>query len=120
MAGYALRTEGLRELSRTFRHMEGDTKKFMRATLKDIGTPFAAAATSEEQSEFTGDLAGFVSKLGRGMMVEVRRRRSTGQRGDFGSLLMRKVLLPLQREREEETVEAVGKAFDRFADRYGF
>lgn len=120
MPANVVRTEGLRELSRSFKYMEKETKTVFRKTLKEIGDPFAQEATSQEQSTFEGPLSGFVAKLGRGMTVEIRRRSSTRTRGDFGSLLMRRLLLPLRAEREEETVRAVGEAFDHLADRAGF
>lgn len=118
MAAAAIRVEGLQELGRTFKRMEKTTAKTMRDGLRGAGRIVAEDATSRE-SRYPG-LSGFTSRIGRGTSVEVKRRRSTGTRGDFGALLMRRVLLPAQRAREDEVVRALEEMLGRWAAREGF
>lgn len=117
-----VRLKGSRQLHRALKDYDNGLKLQFEAELRAAGEIVAAGA----QTRFVGvdarSAAGFRSKVkgfGR-VVVQQSRRRTTGNRGDFGSLQMRKALLPSLSENEPQVIRAVEGMLDRLGRQEGF
>lgn len=122
MAVETVRIKGLRELNRALKNYDKDLNK-------DLERELLAAATlvkEDAYQRFVGvDLksaGGFRPRIrgfGR-VVVEQRYRKTTGQHPNFGSLQMRRALLPALSAQEEPVMKAVEGMLDRLGLEEGF
>ena len=114
MAATGVKVKGLRELHRALKNADQETKKQLERELRDAGDIVRDRAGMK-----FGNPGLRTSTAGFGR-VKVTRRRSRHLRGDFGSLLMRRSLLPALAETEPQVIEAVEGMLDRVGRKEGF
>lgn len=117
MAQPTVRVRGYKEFARACNKAERETKGEVRGVYKQVGEIVRREAAGRFAPIDAGSAAGFrVAVRTRGVSVEQRRKRTTGNRGDYGALQMRRALLPAMAEKENEVVEAFEDALDKVAD----
>ena len=122
MAAGPIRVRGLRALQRDFKKMSKDLSKSVDNELKEAGDVVAQEARSLFMHYDARSAVGFrprVRGFGR-VVVEQRRRRTTGKRGDYGSLQMQKALIPGLWHKADEVERVLERMLDRLAGRYRF
>jgi hypothetical protein len=115
-----LKVRGLRELHRALKRYDGDLN--LESELRDAGEIVAVGARERFVGISPKSAAGFKSRVkgfGR-VVVQQSRRRTTGRRGDFGSLQMRRALLPSVAANETKVLNAVEGMLDRLGRENGF
>ena len=118
----AVRVKGLRQLHRALKEYSDDVKRELEQELRAAGEIVATSARSKFVGIDQRSAAGFKSKtkgFGR-VVVQQSRRRTTGRRGDFGSLQMRRALLPAVGENQAQVLEHIEGMLDRIGRRNGF
>lgn len=108
-----VRTTGIRELQRAARQAGGEAPKLLRARLKKVGDVVKTDAVERLAPLSERSASGFrVYVRQRGVSVEQSRRRTTGQRGDWGALQMRRILIPSLLENEDDVRDEADRALD--------
>ena len=121
MAAGTVRVKGLKELQRDFRKMSREVSKEIRDGLREAAEPVRAEASSRFSSIDARSAAGYrVAVRTRCVSVEQRRRRTTGRHPEFGSLQMRRALLPALAAKENEVVDGVDHVLGKLAGENGF
>ncbi len=112
---------GLRELNRDLGRMDKNLKRELQASLRAVAEPVAADARSKaiRFGPATSEKIRAGSSRGQAV-VRQNARRTTGARPDFGSLLMRTVLVPALVENEEMIVKGVEEMLDHLSGGNGF
>jgi hypothetical protein len=112
---------GLPALQRAIKTMERNAAKYARDALEDVARPIAASAT-ERKARYPGAALGNIHPraFSNRVFVEDRTPPFTGMRGDFGSLIMRRAMLPALYEHQDDAVRELDNALDRLARRAGF
>jgi hypothetical protein len=117
MASSTVRVKGLKELNRAINKADKDTKKLLKARFVKVGDIVRDEGRSRFSSIDAGSAAGFQSKaLVSGVKVQQSKRKTTGRRGDYGSLQMRRALLPALDAKQSDVVDELEKALDDIAD----
>lgn len=116
--GATVRIKGERELIMALKRAESDLKPMFEGELKRAADVVAGEASSRVSKyrgvgPIRGRLKGFTA-------IAESRARSRGIRPDFGSLLMRRGLLPARSTKMNETIRRVELALDRLGERNGF
>ena len=122
MAVGEVRVRGLRELHAALKRYDVEVKKDFEKELREAGKLVAASARSKFSAIDARSAAGFrprVRGFGR-VVVEQRLGRTTGLRPDFGSLQMRRALLPAMREEEPQVIAAIDDLLGRVGREEGF
>jgi hypothetical protein len=117
-----VRVKGLREVERAFREMAPETKKAIDRELVDAGKIVARDAARRFSPVNARSAAGFKSRVrsyGR-LVVEQRRRRTTGKRPDYGALQMRRALLPARQAHTPLIERRMEQVVDLIARHNGF
>ena len=121
MAASAVIVKGDREVARAFKSMERDARKAMRDRLKKEMDPVRSGAQSRFSSVSPRSAAGFRTKVRtRDVAVQQSLRRTTGRRGDFGAMQMRRALEPELQENEAKIVKGLTDALDDLGREHGF
>lgn len=118
----SVKVTGLRQMHRAFKEYDDDLKRELEDELRAAGTIVAATARARFGYIDARSAAGFKSKtkgFGR-VVVQQSRRKKTGKRPDFGSLQMRRALLPALSENEPQVLRHVENMLDRIGRRNGF
>lgn len=113
---------GLRQLHSALKRYNLELKLELEKELRDAGEIVTASARDLFSSVDARSAAGFRPRLrgfGR-VVVEQRRKRTTGLRGDFGSLQMRKALLPAVADNRGRIMDHVEGMLDRLGRENGF
>lgn len=113
-------TRGLREFIRAADAAGKETKKVVRDRLRKVGEIVRDDAQQRFDEVDDGRRHKFgVSVRRTGVVaVEERLRRTTGKRGDFGALQMRKGLIPAGDAKAREAEDEMGRALDELADKF--
>ena len=122
MATATVRVRGLRELQRDFKKMGGGLNKDIDRELREAGQIVADDARSRFSGISASSAAGFRPRtrgFGR-VVVEQRKGRTTGRRGDYGALQMRRALLPALGAKQDEVVKALDQMLGRLGGENGF
>src|SRR5262245_17498288 len=117
-----VKVNGLRQLHRALKDYNDGVKRELELELRAAGELVAVGARTRFVGVDARSAAGFKSRVkgfGR-VVVEQSRRRTTGLRGDFGSLQMRRSLLPSLVENEPKVLLAVEGLLDRLGRSEGF
>ena len=121
MAGNTVRVQGLRELQRDLKRIgEKDLQKGIDTELRKVGMIVAEDARGRFGRYDVRSAAGFRPRtrgFGR-VVVEQRRRKTTGQHPEFGSLQMRRALLPALAS--TDVVRHLDEMLDRLGRNNGF
>lgn len=121
MAAGTVRVKGLKELQRDFRKLDRETAKEVRQGLREAAEPVRQEAQALFSSIDASSAAGYKVRVRqRGVAVEQSRRRKTGKRPDYGSLQMRRALLPALGRRQDEVIKGVDKTLGKLAGENGF
>lgn len=100
-------------------HAAKDTKKYVRATFREVGEIVRVQAVELFQPVSEKSASGYrVRVRQRGVSVEQSLRKTTGRRPDYGALQMRRALLPALARKQGEVEEAFEHAIDKVADRF--
>lgn len=120
MAG-KVHVKGLRETQRAFRQMADDSRKELREGLKKAVDPVRTDAASLFAPINARTAAGFrVAVRARGVSVEQRLKRTTGQHPEYGARQMTEALLPALDRREDRIIDDIEDVLDGLARRNGF
>jgi hypothetical protein len=121
MAAGAVRVRGLRELQRDFRKMGGILPRETKEALRKSAEPVRAEAQSLFSPISAESAAGYrVAVRARGVAVEQRKGRTTGQHPEFGALQMRRALLPALELRRDDVIDGLDQMLGRLAGENGF
>lgn len=121
-AGGAIRVEGLRELERALKASDKDAAKGLRKELREA----AKVVSLEARSRFSGvdgySAMGIRPRVRSGLVAvaEQSRKRTTGKRGDYGALQMRKALVPALWDKRDEVEERIENMLDTVGRNNGF
>lgn len=118
--GYTVKVSGLRQFITATDHADRATKKLVRDELRKAAEPVRAEAErlfSRFSPESASTYGISVRRVGT-VTVEQRRRKTTGDRPDWGALQMREALLPALETEQDEVVSRLEAAVDRIADRF--
>lgn len=112
-----LRVKNLKETVRALERADKEVAKGVRAELKKVGDIVKDDARGRFSDIDQGSASGFRTRVRRAGMVAVEqsRRRTTGQRGDYGALQMRRALLPAVDENQDEIVDRFEQVLDHVA-----
>jgi len=102
--------------------MSKELSKDLDRELREIGDVVAQEARALFSDYDARSAMGFRSRtrgFGR-VEVEQRRRKTTGQHPEFGSLQMRKALLPARARKRDEIYDRVDRMLGRLGGDYGF
>lgn len=116
----SVKVKGLREFIRACDASDKRTKRLVRNKLREVGRIVADDARGLFSVYDGGSAAGFrpiVRRKGT-VTVEQTRRRVTGKRPDYGSLQMRRALLPAVEENEAEIVAKFEQAMDEIVAKF--
>lgn len=114
-----LRVKGYREFLRAASRAEKESKKEVRAALREVAEPVRAEAASLFETVDPRSAAGYrVRVRQRGVSVEQSLRKTTGKHPEFGALQMREALLPALARKEGEIERGMEDAIDRIADHF--
>jgi len=113
------RVEGYREFMRACTRAEPDTKRYVRQAFRQVGDAVRADASSLFAPYDARSAARFRTYITQnGVAVGQSLRKTTGKRGDYGALQMRKALLPALHRQRHATEQAFEHAIDQIADRF--
>lgn len=114
-----IRVSGIRELLRATDRAGKETKTAVRQIIRNTALHVRILARERFDRYDTRSAAGYrVVVRQRGVAVEQSLRKVTGKRPDYGSLQMRRALLPAARIEAAETERQLELAIDRIADHF--
>lgn len=112
--------EGLREFLRATSKADRETKKKVRDRLKEAGDVVREEASRLFSPVSAKSAAGYrVRARVTGVHVEQSLRKTTGTRGDYGALQMRRALVPALVAKEDEVVREMEKAAEDLTEIVG-
>lgn len=119
MAQEALVVRGYQPLLRALRNADRDTKREVRAALRDVGEVVRVEAVKLLDPVAPLSAAGYrVRVRQRGVAVEQSLRKTTGLHPEWGDYQMRRVLLPARHNTFPEVEELFEKAVDFVAAKF--
>ena len=111
------RVKGLREFQRALRECDKETRKQVRDRFRKVGESVREGAAARFMHISPRSAATYrVVVRQRGIAVEQSRRRTTGNRPDFGARQMAVALGPSLEAHEDETMRELERALDDVAD----
>lgn len=113
----AVKVRGLNEFLRATAKADKETKKRIRRRFKEVGDIVrrdAAGSFARYDAKSAGGFRPVVRT--RGVVVEQRYGRTTGQHPEFGALQMRRALIPAVESNQDRIVAEFEKALDELAD----
>lgn len=121
MATATIRVKGLNELVRVFGKLDKQLRRDLQRELQEAARPVASLA-QQKLSSFPGAAVSGIRPRVKGStaIVEQRKGPVTGRRGDFGSIVMRRALVPARAEREPEVRKGIDDMLDKLAGNAGF
>lgn len=116
-----IRVHGVREVSAAFRTVDRKLASDFGGDLKKAAEPVAVAGR-QKVTRFQGASVKTIrtKRSGPRVFVEQGARKVTGNRGDFGALQMRTVLVPALEEQSDEVFDNVEKVLEHYARVTGF
>ena len=121
MVAATVRVHGLREVNAAFGRIDKRLRSEFGADLKKAAEPVAVAARSSV-TRYRGASPGTIraKRSGARVFVEQSKAKVTGKRSDFGSLQMKRVLVPALEDKSAEVFREVEHVLDKYADSAGF
>ncbi len=121
MASAAVRVYGVREVNRAFRQIDRQLASDFRKELQTAAEPVVAAAKGKIARYQGASLGTIVARRsGPRVFVVQNARKVTGKRGDYGSLQMKKGLLPALYENRDRVLASVELVLDKYGKEAGF
>jgi len=122
MASGAIRVEGLRQLERALKASDKDAAKGLRKELREAAKVVALDARGKFAGTDGYSAMGIRPRVRAGLVAvaEQSRKRVTGKRPDYGSLQMRRALVPALWDNRKEVERRVENMLDKVADGNGF
>ena len=122
MASGAIKVEGLRELERALRASDKDAAKGLRKELREAAKVVALDARGKFAGVDGFSAMGIRPRVRAGLVAvaEQSRKRTTGKRPDYGSLQMRRALVPALWDKRDEIEERVELMLDSVGRSNGF
>ena len=118
----SVKVHGIKELGQALKRVDRELARELDDALKDaaqIVSDNARSRFSFIDSRSAGGFRPRIKGFGR-VVVEQRKRKTTGQHPEFGSLQMRRALLPAMREDEPKVIEALEHMLDTLGRDNGF
>jgi hypothetical protein len=116
MARETVAVRGLTELIRDFKNLDKPVKARLRQALRDVGDVVKQDAATRFSQTDSRSAAGFKTRVRqRGIAVEQSIKKTTGQHPEYGSLQMRKALLPALMSNEQDMHRELERALDRIS-----
>lgn len=110
---------GYSEFMRAMQLADKQSRKALRDELRRTGERVRVDAGARFARYSARTAAGYRTRVRqRGIAVEQSLRRTTGLRGDFGALQMRRALLPARDDNLDTLERDLEAAMDRIADRF--
>lgn len=110
---------GYREFLRACARAEPETRREVRNALRQAGEVVRRDAQQRMSPIDQGSALGYKTRVRqRGIAVEQSRRKTTGQHPEFGSLQMRRALLPALMSNQDELERELEHAIDVIADHF--
>lgn len=117
MADATVRVHGLVELNRAIKKADRETQDKLKEPFRRIGEIVRAEAQERFSTIDSRSASTFkVKTLVKGVRVEQSRRKTTGLRGDFGALQMRRALLPALDAKQPEVIRELEGGLEEIAD----
>jgi len=114
-----VRVKGLREFVRACDHAGKETKREVRNTFREVGDIVKVEAARRFEDVDARSAAGFRTVVRqRGVSVEQKYRKTTGQHPEFGALQMRKALIPALDFESGQVERKLENAIDKVADHF--
>jgi hypothetical protein len=121
VAQATVRVKGQKELVRALGKIDKNLKREVQQGLSEAATVVASDARSRFANVDVGSAAGFRPRVrGASAFVGQRKRRTTGKRGDYGALQMRRALIPALESKQEEVVGKLDRMLGRLGGEAGF
>lgn len=122
MASGAVKIEGLRELERALRASDKDAAKGLRKELREAAKVVAMDARGKLAPYSGYSAMGLRPRVRAGLVAvaEQSRKRTTGQHPEFGSLIMRRALVPALWENRDEVNRRMESMLDNVGRDNGF
>lgn len=114
-----VKVHGYREFVRACDRAGKDSKRLVRAQLRHVGNIVKDAAQQRFAPVDARSAAGFRTVVRtRGVAVEQRYPRTTGDHPEYGVMQMKVALLPAVEDKEPQIVGALESAVDEIADHF--
>ena len=111
--------KGYKEFLRACVRADADTRKFVRSAFRQVGELVRRDAAERLTKYSERSAHGLKVRVRqRGVAVEQSLAKVTGKRPDYGSLQMRKALLPALEEQQERVDEQMADALGMVAERF--
>lgn len=121
MAAATVRVHGLRELQRDCRKLSKVLAKEVRDELREVAEPVRAEAQALFSSVDARSAAGYrVAVRARGVAVEQRFGRTTGQHPGFGRMQLERALEPALDSKQNEVIKGLDRMLGRLAGENGW
>jgi hypothetical protein len=117
--GATLQLRGYREFLRATDRADRESKRYVRDSFRRVGEIVRAEAANRFSPIDQRTAAGYRTRIRqRGIAVEQSLAKTTGARPDFGSLQMRRALLPALMANQDTLMRDLDLALDRVADHF--
>jgi hypothetical protein len=115
--GETVAVRGYRELAKASLLADRALRKEMRDTFRSVGEPVRSEAAIRFSTIDARSAAGYRIRVRqRGVIVEQSLRKTTGKHPEYGSLQMRRALLPAMVDNEAETARQMNQAVNHVCD----
>lgn len=117
-----IKVRGLRELQRALKAIDRELAREIDGELRGIAQAVADDAKARFSTIDARSASGFRPRL-RGfgkVVVEQRRKRTTGLHPEYGALQMTRALIPAMWGKRTDVEHALESMIDHLADRHGF
>lgn len=119
MAKETIRVKGFREFLKACQHAPKDTKRFVRDAFRQVGEQVRSDAADRFKTIDSRSAAGYKTRVRqRGVAVEQSIRKTTGLHPEYGSLQMRRALIPALQSNADDTTRAMEDAMEKVADHF--
>jgi hypothetical protein len=119
MARETVAVRGLSELIRDFKTFDKPVRTELRKSLRDVGDIVKRDAAGRFGPVNSRSAGGFKTRVRqRGIAVEQSIRKTTGKHPEYGSLQMRKALLPALMSNEDDMHRELERAMDKICRQF--
>lgn len=114
-----LQVRGYREFMRATARADRESKRYVRESFRQVGEIIRTEAVGRFSPVDQRTASGYRTRVRqRGISVEQSIAKTTGKRPDYGSLQMRRALLPALMGNQDSLLRDLDQAMDRVADHF--